>query len=536
MAQGVSRWVSRSDVFARQQSQGHRPLLCGILGALNNAQYTGKNLYDTLKQYVDPLTHVVADVLSPLAGTALGRQMAAAVYDARQWAQQHQSEIIAAATLVAAVGIVGVATAAVILTGGAAAIPMAILAGALIGGTAGAAGQLVQDLITGQQPRLENYLLPAAVGALGGAAAGLVVLGGGALGLSTVAIGAATGFSVGAISQYAINRLSGQPWHAGVGQMALAGGIGGAAGGLIASRFLSQNAGLATHMLVEGLSDALVSAGTQIGLNVAAGQAPLAGVGTAFAVGLTTGAVGGALGHFAEGWSQRRALAKWKEAGFDESGARGRWQDVTDAWREAGADLNDPSVRWMIERGRGPVLGASGGNRPIWDPFARRWRDPRTGRFARRPHDISEAFRAASRLVEGELSFDEVLGLLNTIAVASTRGDLTEGGVVSLGHFFAIGDAPGYIDWVKKNRSAAFFDMDPDVYATIKGKKIEGTGIPWLVNERFLDIAVEAGAIFHLQRRAPLDWDSGFGREIRYLEDKKGYEMVEEGDEWWLKR
>jgi hypothetical protein len=123
---------------------------------------------------------------------------------------------------------IGVATAAVILTGGAAAIPMAILAGALIGGTAGAAGQLVQDLITGQQPRLENYLLPMAAGALGGAAAGLVVLGGGALGLSTVAVGAATGLSVGAISQYAINRLSGQAWHAGVGQMALAGGIGGA--------------------------------------------------------------------------------------------------------------------------------------------------------------------------------------------------------------------------------------------------------------------------------------------------------------------
>lgn len=273
IAQGVSRWVSRSDVFARQQSQGHRPLLCGILGVLNNAQNTGKNLYDTLKQYVDPLTRALADVLSPLAGTALGRQMAAVVYDARLWAQQHQSEIIAAATLAAAVGIVGVATAAVILTGGAAAIPMTILAGALVGGTAGAAGQLVQDLITGQQPKLENYLLPAAVGALGGAAAGLVVLGGGALGLSTLAVGAATGLSVGALSQYAINRLSGQAWHAGVGQMALAGGIGGAVGGLIASRFLSQNAGLATHMLVEGLSDALVSAGTQVGLNVAAGQA-----------------------------------------------------------------------------------------------------------------------------------------------------------------------------------------------------------------------------------------------------------------------
>jgi hypothetical protein len=59
---------------------------------------------------------------------------------------------------------------------------------------------------------------------------------------------------------------------------------------------------------VEGLSDALVSAGTQVGLNVAAGQAPFAGVGTAFAVGLTTGAVGGAVGLYAERWMQRRAL------------------------------------------------------------------------------------------------------------------------------------------------------------------------------------------------------------------------------------
>jgi hypothetical protein len=100
------------------------------------------------------------------------------------------------------------------------------------------------------------------------------VLGGAGLGLSTVAIGAATGLSVGALSQYAINRVSGQAWHAGVGQMALAGGIGGAVGGLIAGRFLSQNAGLATHMLVESLSDTLVSAGTQVGLNVTVGQAP----------------------------------------------------------------------------------------------------------------------------------------------------------------------------------------------------------------------------------------------------------------------
>jgi hypothetical protein len=41
-------------------------------------------------------------------------------------------------------------------------------------------------------------------------------------------------------------------------------------------------------MLVEGLSDALVSTGTQIGLDAASGQAPLQGVGMAFAVGLTT--------------------------------------------------------------------------------------------------------------------------------------------------------------------------------------------------------------------------------------------------------
>jgi hypothetical protein len=82
--------------------------------------------------------------------------------------------------------------------------------------------------------------------------------------------------------------LSDQPWHAGVGQMAPAGGIGGAVGGLIVSRLLSPNARLGAHMLVEGLSDALVSTGTQIGLDAASGQAPLQGVGMAFAVGLTT--------------------------------------------------------------------------------------------------------------------------------------------------------------------------------------------------------------------------------------------------------
>jgi hypothetical protein len=204
------------------------------------------------------------------------------------------------------------------MTGGAAAIPMAMLVGAVVGGTAGVAGQLVQDLATGQKPRLENYILPAAVGALGGAAAGVIMLGGAALGLPTVAAGAAVGFSVGAISQYATNVLpklapntfrspyGDRPWYASVAQMALVGGIGGAVGGAIAAKLLSSNAGVGARMLAEGLSDALVSAGTQAGLNVIEG-APLGhGVGLAFAAGMTTGAVGGAVGRFAEGWMQRQ--------------------------------------------------------------------------------------------------------------------------------------------------------------------------------------------------------------------------------------
>jgi hypothetical protein len=141
---------------------------------------------------------------------------------------------------------------------------------------------------------------------------------------------------------------------------------------------------------------------------------------------------------------------------------------------------------------------------------------------------------AASKLLEGGLSGTETKALLNKIAEMSTHGELTEGGIVSLGRWEAQGGFPGYIDWARTNAGAVYFDMDTQVYPMIKGAKIGDATIAWLINEQFLDNAIEAGVVFRLQPVMP-PADSGFGREIAYLLER-GYEIVEEGGEWLMKR
>jgi hypothetical protein len=75
--------------------------------------------------------------------------------------------------------------------------------------------------------------------------------------------------------------------------------------------------------------------------------------------------VGRGLRHLDEFTAGDRALLRGDElrralGGFDEGGALGRWQDVTAAWAEAGADLQDPIVRRLIREDKFPIKGGRG--------------------------------------------------------------------------------------------------------------------------------------------------------------------------------
>jgi hypothetical protein len=70
------------------------------------------------------------------------------------------------------------------------------------------------------------------------------------------------------------------------------------------------------------------------------------------------------LGHLDEFTAGDRALLRGEElrralGDFDEGGALRTWQDVTDAWARAGADLNDPAVRRLIQKGIAPIAGGN---------------------------------------------------------------------------------------------------------------------------------------------------------------------------------
>ena len=151
-------------------------------------------------------------------------------------------------------------------------------------------------------------------------------------------------------------------------------------------------------------------------------------------------------------------------------------------------------------------------------------------RAASHADDLSDAVGVAKRLAGVGRHSDEAAGFVKKLAELSTRGELTKGGTVSLGHFKAVGDAPGYIEWAKK-AGAAYFDMDSAAYDVLKGA--DGEAI-WAINRQFLDNAVEAGARFHLQTPNAKP-GSYFAQEIEYLIGL-GYQLVQEGGEWWLIR
>jgi RHS repeat-associated protein len=99
------------------------------------------------------------------------------------------------------------------------------------------------------------------------------------------------------------------------------------------------------------------------------------------------------LGHLDEFTAGDRALLRGDElrralGSFDEGGALRRWQDVTDAWARAGADLQDPTIRRLIREDKFPIKGGSGsfGDAVVravkWNPHTQRWHDLGTNRIA----------------------------------------------------------------------------------------------------------------------------------------------------------
>ncbi len=98
--------------------------------------------------------------------------------------------------------------------------------------------------------------------------------------------------------------------------MAVVGAAGGMVSGWLGS-MLAPNAPLWQKVGLGGFSGALVSGGTQIALNLASGRPWNEGLGTAVAIGLTTGVAGELVGHYAQKLveTNQRAAQQVAEAG-----------------------------------------------------------------------------------------------------------------------------------------------------------------------------------------------------------------------------
>jgi RHS repeat-associated protein len=281
-------WSTYSNALSRLQSEGFRPALCGLAQA---AFDTFSKVYNDFEALV---LKPVRQSIETLKNSQLAQKTATVLRELKQRGEQNP-ELVALAALIAAGTVMAVAA---VLTGGAALIPMAI--GAVLGAGSGVVGQFVQDIAngaftTGQWSSWKDYALQGAIGAIGGAVAGLVAPVSMALG--PVAGGAITGFTVGAVTGLASNLATGRPWHEGIAQLALSGAAAGAVSGGVLGR-LSPTASLATRMAAGGATGGLVSGGTHAAMNVMQGRPWHEGVGTAVAVGLATGLVDGAADHY----------------------------------------------------------------------------------------------------------------------------------------------------------------------------------------------------------------------------------------------
>ncbi|HUM71489.1 MAG TPA: hypothetical protein PLK31_21890, partial [Chloroflexota bacterium] len=144
--------------------------------------------------------------------------------------------------------------------------------------------------------------------------------------------------------------------------------------------------------------------------------------------------------------------------------------------------------------------------------------------------DGAQALTAVAKLKSVGSHSDEGIKLIKEIAEQGTKGDLKAGARVSLGHYDDIAGSPGYVKWAKNNADSVYLSVDQAAYDMLKE-----SGQWWDVNRQFLDDAIAAGAEFHLQFPGAINPKSYFQQEIDYLIGK-GYQMVEEGGEFWLRQ
>jgi RHS repeat-associated protein len=122
----------------------------------------------------------------------------------------------------------------------------------------------------------------------------------------------------------------------------------------------------------------------------------------------------------------------------------------------------------------------------------------------------------------------EAAAAVKALAKAGTQGELVENAIVSLGHSRSTLGLPGFIDWARSN-GAVYLKLPDDIFASLMR-----TGNWWSVNKQFLDDAISVNAQFHLQV-PKAQWQGWFAAEIEYLLSR-GYELVSEGSEYWLRR
>jgi hypothetical protein len=168
------------------------------------------------------------------------------------------------------------------------ALATAVGVGFGLGALSGAAGQLVEDIVSGEWSDLETYLQEGGwnqlrqdlkknlsswetygkqmlLGGVSGAVAGVVGMGGAALGLSPVLTGALSGFSAGAFQQATANWLEGAPTAQGAMEAALIGAAGGAVAGGVTGAVNPQSLG--ARVALGALVGGGVSGGQPFGLH-----------------------------------------------------------------------------------------------------------------------------------------------------------------------------------------------------------------------------------------------------------------------------
>jgi hypothetical protein len=116
----------------------------------------------------------------------------------------------------------------------------------------------------------------------------------------------------------------------------------------------------------------------------------------------------------------------------------------------------------------------------------------------------------------------------NWIKAATKNADSN---IVLLGKYE--GHLPTSYTEVAKLKKATYFEFGQADWSDIA--KVIGEDRMWKINERFLDAQIDAGKTFVFSHN-PLEATGIFAREIKYITQNKGYQLVMEGGDWIAKK